>query len=128
MALDNYQTGWWINNGGTGLWSETDKPVNNKCDTTDDCGADLCCSYWPDSNNKRCVDASLDGEEQTLLPFANWTPACIAGGDDGPPIPAVDDLSNEALSQAAQALTDFVELMKTSLKEADGFEDLTEDE
>jgi len=75
MAWDNYMTGWWIRDeeaaaDGTVTYTETDKPSINTCTTTDDCDTDLgqCCSYWPDSNNKRCIDAS-SADIETLIPL-----------------------------------------------------------
>jgi len=43
LAWDNYQTGWWWRDDNTtevGIWSEADKPINNLCTTSDDCGSD----------------------------------------------------------------------------------------
>jgi len=51
------------------MYAETDKAVINKCTDNDGCGAGECCSYWPDSNNKRCITESLGGVEQTILPL-----------------------------------------------------------
>lgn len=56
-SLDNYQTGWWIRDDDTtevGVYTETDKPVNNVCTANADCEAGECCTPWPDTNNKRC--------------------------------------------------------------------------
>jgi len=105
MAWDNFQTGWWIRDDNTsaiGIYTETDKPVNNRCETTDDCGASECCANWPDSNNLRCISDALGGEVQTIAPFSAFTPTCIAGDGGGAPISAEDDIANEALANAAQ--------------------------
>lgn len=75
MAWDNYMTGWWIRDeeaaaDGIVTYTESDKPVINTCETTDDCDTELgqCCSYWPASNNKRCIDAS-SADIETLIPL-----------------------------------------------------------
>lgn len=111
MAWDNFQTGWWIRDEAEsttlnfGIWAETDKPVNNSCDTTADCADTECCANWPDSNNKRCINADLGGVVQTLLPFSSFTPTCVAAPeDDDAPISAEEDLAEEALANAAQEL------------------------
>jgi len=41
-SIDNYQTGWWIRDDDTtdtGVYTETDKPVNNVCTANADCEA-----------------------------------------------------------------------------------------
>lgn len=93
-SIDNFQTGWWT--VADGVYSETDKPVNNKCQSNTDCTtAGQCCANWPDTNNKRCIDATKGGVEQTLLPMASFTPVCAASGNAAP-ISAKDDLADEA--------------------------------
>jgi len=91
---DNFQTGWWIREDNTsevGIYTETYKLlVNNKCTTSDDCGSEQCCANWPDTNNKRCISSDLGGVEQTLPPFSNFTPTCIAGEA---PAPAEEDIA-----------------------------------
>jgi len=93
-SLDNFQTGWWT--VVDSKYAETDKPVNNKCQANTDCtGTGECCANWPDSNNKRCIDATKGGVEQTILPMAAFTPVCAASGNAAP-ISAKDDLADEA--------------------------------
>lgn len=61
-SKDNFQTGWWT--VADGVYSETDKPVNNKCQANTDCTtAGQCCANWPDTNNKRCIDSTKGGVE-----------------------------------------------------------------
>ena len=98
MAWDNFQTGWWIRDDNTsevGIYTETDKPINNKCINSDDCGSSECCATWPDSNSRRCVGSQFGGVEQVMEPFSNWTPLCYAGVA---PVPAEQDLEEEALA------------------------------
>lgn len=85
--MDNFQTGWWRrvdNTSADGVYYETDKPVNNKCQMNSTCGVDECCANWPDTNNKRCIDKSLGGVEQNLLPLQPFTPICAANVNAAP--------------------------------------------
>jgi len=102
-ALDNFQTGWWSrvdNTSEAGVYFETDKPINNKCQSNSDCGAEECCANWPDTNNKRCTAKTNGGVEQLIKPMSAFTPVCAANFN-GAPISAKQDLGEEAQAQAA---------------------------
>lgn len=99
-SKDNYQTGWWVASGaGTVadpyVYTETDKPVNNKCTLNSECAAEECCANWPDTNNKRCTAKTNGGVAQNIKPFDEFTPVCAASGT-APPISAKTDLGKEA--------------------------------
>lgn len=55
----NYQDGWWIYNSETLKWTETDKPIDNRCYLDAQCGplegVERCCGTYPDTNNRRCM-------------------------------------------------------------------------
>jgi hypothetical protein len=128
-SIDNYQTGWWIrddNTSAVGIYTETDKPVHNLCETNNDCDLDMCCANWPDNNNKRCIDVAQAGTETTIQPFLPFTPTCAV--DAGAPISASVDLAAEAQAKAAQAFTDFNALVEATLKENVGHADMTDEE
>jgi hypothetical protein len=125
-SKDNFQTGWWTTTDGT-TYTETDKQVNNKCQVNTDCTtAGQCCANFPDTNNKRCIDATGGGVSTVLLPFKAFTPVCASSGNAAP-ISAKDDLADEAAAQAAQAITDFEALMLTTAKTEDKYADMDAD-
>lgn len=107
-SRDNFQTGRWIKDTDTTLWSETDKPKNNLCTANSDCGTGECCANWPDSNNLRCVSSDLAGVEQEIPPFLAFTPACAVDANQAP-TSAKDDLASEAAAKAAEELATFDE-------------------
>lgn len=95
-SKDNYQTGWWVADAATPpIFTETDKPVNNKCTKNTDCAALECCANWPDTNNKRCTAKTNGGVAQNIAPFDEFTPVCAASGS-APPVSAKTDLGKEA--------------------------------
>lgn len=102
--------------------------MNNECNTTAECGAGKCCSNWPDSNNKRCVDSGQDGVLHTIVPFNAFTASCIAGGGAPVPISAEDDLAAEAQAAAAQAVVDFENLVLETAKTDAEYEAKTDEE
>lgn len=123
-SLDNFQTGWWIRGSDVGsaaaVYTETDKPVVNKCADNSGCTTGECCANWPDSNNKRCIASAKGGVKQTLAPFKDFTPTCIAAGG-GAPVSAADDLKNQALAKAAQSLVDYETTLKDAWKLKTGY-------
>jgi len=52
--------------------------------------------------------------------------AVSAQVDEGPPVSAAEDLAAEAQAAAAQAISDFQDLVVTTLKEEAGYDDLDE--
>ena len=119
-ASQNYMTGWWTrddNTSATGIWTETDKPVNNICNANADCTAkaDQCCATWPDTNNRRCTDKTLEGVLQTILPFEPWKPVCAIDGNAAP-ISGKKDLAEEALAKASEKLGEFRTSLATDAK------------
>lgn len=105
--------------------------MNNKCTANADCAADECCTVWPDTNNKRCQPATVDGELQTILPFASFTAVCAEDTVETPtdaPLSAEDDLAAEAQAKAAEALSEFNALADETIKTNAGWYDMTTEE
>lgn len=128
----NYQDGWWIQQIGegedetTGKWYETNKPVNNKCLLNIGCDDPdtQCCSTYPDQNNRRCVDKTLDGLSQTIGKVT-FTVQCAVDSnifDEIVPENAQDDLAQSALADAAEAITTFFDNVKNDAKAAFGYD------
>lgn len=114
-------------------WAETDKPQYNKCflDVQCNAGQGHCCSLYPDTNNRRCIANDLHNISVTVGPVT-FTPTCPTlggpatpetGGEEEPePESAIDDIAEQALAEASEALTNFKESLFTQAKEAAGYD------
>lgn len=74
----NYQDGWYILSE-EGLWTETDKPADNRCyyDWACEDEETQCCALHPDTNNRRCIAKTAHGKEISVGP-ATFTPSCAS--------------------------------------------------
>jgi len=117
-------------------WAETDKPQYNKCflDVQCNAGQGSCCALYPDTNNRRCITNDLHNTSVTVGPIT-FTPSCPTlatpstgtetGGEEEPPESAIDDIAEQALAEASEALTTFKESLFTQAKEAAGYDALS---